>query len=442
MTLIPFIQSVFFTRSNAIKQPLLLTIIGLSCVIIYAFTRTGFPEIARITSTIAGLLGFWGLYKYGKEVNSHILFRFVWCSIIIQSFSWLLSQYSNPEWALAKPDIEQLTRWLVFIPLAWWIAQYRNAIWLMYGFAALGIVISPWTSGYGLKELLDGTHGRRVDFSLENAQHTSLLFGIVLIGLCSFIKPIIKKNKLFSIPVILLISYCLVVIYISSSRQAWLALVITLLISSLYFVIKAIRKSSIKKQLFILSFFCIGLIALSHFLMTNEKIVKRVMTEKKAINAVMSLEFDRVPYTSFGIRLHSWIAAIDFIKEKPFLGWGSNGKTLVIKHTKWLPEKVKKHYGHLHNTYLEILVNFGAIGLIFYFSVWIYFIKKLYKEIKKDKIEREIGYFFAAFLCFWSIMNLFESYNHYWTGFFCLHIIMAGILSRIWHSTIQSSKKK
>lgn len=433
MTSIPLLLLDLLKRSKQNKQPFLLVFIGLSCVLIYAFSRTGFPDVARVTSTLAGILGLWGIYKYGASVNSHILFRFVWASIAIQIIAWALSLYSHFEWALDIPQIDYLSRYLIFIPLAWWLSQYKNTLWLLYGAGSLGIFVSLWTSGYGIPEIIDGIHGTRIDLGLQNAQHTSLLFGVVTIGLCCFIKPIAKKNIYSIIPMLFLIAYCLLIIYSSASRQSWLALFITAFLAASYATYTYLKKANRKKKALALSCFIAGVLLSVSLLASNNTIVNRVMQEKEALSSIFALDLKNVPYSSFGVRFHSWVAAVDFIKEKPLLGWGSNGQTLVIKHTPWLPEHVRQDFGHLHNTYLEILVNFGTIGLIFYLSFWVYFSKLLYKKVKKGEIEKEIGYFYAAFLCFWSIMNCFESYQNYWTGVFCLHIVMAGILSKIWY---------
>ncbi len=93
------------------------------------------------------------------------------------------------------PKIDKITRWFVFIPMAWWIAQYKNAIWLIWGCAALGILVSPWVTGEGIPEIIRGLNGERVFFGLRQAQHTSLFFGVILIGLLCFTRKNHKHKK-------------------------------------------------------------------------------------------------------------------------------------------------------------------------------------------------------------------------------------------------------
>ena len=425
----------FFKRETPEEQPTWLIMLGIVSIVIYAFSRTGFMEAAEISSAIATLTGFWGLYKYGKVVNSHILFRFILVALIFQFISWALSVYVTPEWARETPQLDKITRWFTFIPLAWWVAQRKNAVWLIWGSAALGILISPWVTGEGIPEIIRGLNGERVFFGLRQEQHTSLFFGIILIGLLCFARKILSINKWLTIPLVLTILYCLLVIYINSSRQAWLALLLTAFFMASYFTIKRFNRATGKQKIITVSLFIAGVLGLGGMVTSNDTMVNRVMQEKEALTAIATLDFDDVPYSSFGIRLHSWVAATDFIKEKPIFGWGSNGRTLVMRHTEWLPDWVQYGFGHLHNTYIEMLVNFGIVGLAFYLFMWVYMTKKLFREIRKGNIEKDIGYFFMSFLCFWSIMNCFEAYQNFWTGVFYFTVFMTGIQAKIWRAT-------
>ena len=434
MSLVSAYIQTLFQRQTPQEQPTWLILIGIASIAVYAFCRTGFDEVASVASTIGGLTGLWGLYKYGKIANCHVLFRFVWVAVFIQLISWGLSEYTTPEWAENYPKLDKITRWFVFIPMAWWIAQYKNAIWLIWGCAALGILVSPWVTGEGLNEIIRGIEGERVYFGLRQVQHASLFFGVILIGLLCFTRSLLTKNKWFAIPLCLSIGYCVLIIYINSSRQAWLALIITAFFMASYFTIKRFNRATGKQKLITISLFIAGALGLGSIVLSSNTIVDRVMLEKEALTAIATLNFDDVPYSSFGIRLHSWVAASEFIKEKPIFGWGSNGKTLVMEKTEWLPDWVQYGFGHLHNTYIQILVNFGIVGLAFYLFMWIYMTKSLFKEICKGTIKKDIGYFFMSFLCFWSIMNCFEAYQNFWTGVFYFTIFMTGIQAQIWRA--------
>lgn len=427
-------------RRQAIEhQPKFISAIGFMILLAFAFSRSSSYEFGKTALEIVGCLGLLCIYKYGKAANSAPLFILVLLSILVQSIPWALSHLTHPEWAVKNLEVDYLTRWFIFIPLAWWVAQYKHGIWLLYLAAAASILLSPWLAGYGTQEIIDGLQGKRVDFNLENAQHTSLFFGIVALGLICFTPRIYRTKKylvLFSTSAIAL-SLCAVLI--SASRQSWLALLVTFAVFTLFFIIKLYKSSlhpNTTKAIVLLLTLCAGLV---YTVAKSDYVLNRVMTEKTAISKILSTDFDNVPYSSFGIRLHSWVAATDFIEEKPTFGWGSNGMTLVIKKTEWLPDFVRKQFGHLHNSYIEIVVNFGIIGLIFYLSAWVYLTKKVLQHIRNKELPADIGYFYFSFLCFWSVMICFEAYQNYWTGTLCLQVILAGVFGKIWHKKLNIS---
>lgn len=426
----------FWERLEATMQPKYIALIGIVCVMAYATLKPSMYDAAKVFSTIGGLLSFWALYKYGRTVESNILFRFLWVAIILQLITWTLSIVYTPEWAEPHPTLDYLARWFVFIPFAWWAAQYKNGIWLVWGSSAFSILISPWTTGYGLQEIIDGYYGKRIDFGLRNAQHTTMFFGLILIGLCCFARPLFKKSKLFAIPLGLIIIYCLFVVIASETRQSWLALCISALLTLLYIFHQYTKNLSLRIHLLSLVSFLTIASTLLFATLNNDRISDRVNKESEVIAKLQTLNIDQIPYSSIGIRLHSWLNAIDYIKQKPLFGWGSNGQVIAMTKTQWPENTMPKHIDHLHSHYVETLTNFGVAGLLFYFSIWVVIGRMLFREIKAQKVEKEVGYFFSAVCIFWGSICFFESYLSMWTGVFAFNIFMTGIVGRIWYSKL------
>jgi O-antigen ligase len=426
----------FWQRHIVSEQPKIMFLVGLIGVIVYAFARTGFPETAKLALNVSALLGFWALYKYGKIVNSHILFRFLWVVIALQIITWVLSVYYTPEWAEKNPRLDYLSRWLIFIPLAWWIAQSKNAIWLLWGSAALGVFISPWVTGYGLQEIIDGYYGKRVDLGLRNAQHTTMFFGMILIGLCCFGRSLIKIHKSFIIPITFFIAYSLFVVIASASRQSWLALVVTMVTISFFILHQLTKHYQLKLRLLSILLFFLVMTASFYMALSSDRISERINREHKTIEMLQNFDVKNMPYSSIGIRVHSWLNAFIYIKQKPIFGWGSNGQKIAMTKTRSWPENTIGTIAHLHSHYVATLMNFGITGIVFYFSIWIAIGRMLFREIQANRVEKEFGYFFSSIFIYWSVICFFESYLNMWTGIFVFNIFMAGIVGRIWHSKL------
>lgn len=431
----------FLERTTVEMQPKYLSIIGIICVIAYTLLRPNLGETAKIFSTIGCLLSFWTLYKYGRAVQSHLLFRFVWAATTLQLLTWGLSILYTPEWAVNYPKLDYLIRWLIFIPFAWWIAQYKNGIWLVWGAAALSILVSPWTTGYGLQEILDGAiNGKRIDFGLRNAQHTTMFFSIILIGLCCFSHKLVKKHKLFIIPILLLVIYCTSVILASESRQSWLALVIAAFLVSLYACHQSTKHLQLRIRLLTLIAFLAVIFTFLYSIANTDRIAHRIHDERNVMQKLEHFNVDQIPYSSIGIRIHSWVNALDYIKQKPLFGWGSNGQKIAMTKTIWPPNTIGT-IDHLHSHYVETLTNFGVVGLLFYFSIWVVVGRCLFRQIKTKNIETEIGYFFLAVCIFWGVICFFESYLSMWTGVYYFNIFMAGVVGKIWNVTLNNERE-
>src|SRR5699024_6802809 len=77
-------------------------------------------------------------------------------------------------------------------------------------------------------------------------------------------------------------------------------------------------------------------------------------------------------------RSNYWKLAFDAFKEKPFFGYGGSSRT-----SRWLTSQFYGEQAVIHNLYLEILVNYGLVGL-FGFGGIIYLAFKDYIYIKKQ----------------------------------------------------------
>lgn len=67
----------------------------------------------------------------------------------------------------------------------------------------------------------------------------------------------------------------------------------------------------------------------------------------------------------------------EWIKESPFIGYGLDGYRSLNG-----PET--GHYTYSHNNFIEIAINWGIIGFVYYYSIFVYGLKKLLKYCKSN----------------------------------------------------------
>jgi len=87
---------------------------------------------------------------------------------------------------------------------------------------------------------------------------------------------------------------------------------------------------------------------------------------------------------------------IMWIKDAPFLGYG-------VDAYRSLNGPLTGHYTYSHNNFIEVAINWGIVGFVYYYSIYFTIIKKFFKILKNNILAVTI---FALF-----IGNLFMHYG-------------------------------
>ena len=157
----------------------------------------------------------------------------------------------------------------------------------------------------------------------------------------------------------------------------------------------------------------------------KELLHARIAADNTSFHALITGNLEELPFSSVGIRVHSWVEAMKWIAERPVTGWGQKARSDVIRLSESFPDYIdgvtKAEFGHLHNGYLEILLGFGVIGFVFLCVHWAVLLKRINLAASK-----ELHAFALYGSIFFLILNIFESFFIYWSGEFALALIMAG----------------
>ncbi len=158
----------------------------------------------------------------------------------------------------------------------------------------------------------------------------------------------------------------LLIIYYSATRGAILAIVIGIILFSLFYIFVKPKTSDDRLFRKIAASLLGGVLVLSivFFAARNTDFIKQNKTFSRITQITMS-----DPTTQF--RLIVWGMAWEGIKERPILGWGQENFPVVYsKH--YNPELygLEKWADRSHNIVLDWLVNAGFLGLFFYLSLF------------------------------------------------------------------------
>lgn len=312
-----------------------------------------------------------------------------------------------------------------------------NPFYLLVG-ALLGFVIFlVWHTPY--THWLLALKGERVDFGFRNAEHAGIFFATGL--LCTFFfgfrVSCLRSSALRFLALGGVVFFAVLMLFgviATQTRAVWLGLlgglltasVLALMTGGLQPVLAWLRRPSHVIPLLLAA---VAAAVLFDVLDVPQRIAARLAQEEIGVETIReAARFDeRAQLSSSGARIAMWRAAPDWIVERPMLGWGVfSAKKLIKADDRFAPE-FKEQFGHLHNSYIEALVAVGIVGLIAMFAIVGLIGRSVYVAWREGAMPWAVFLFSWAFLVFWGIVNFFESYINYKTGFYVNSVIFGFI---------------
>ncbi|MBD1576853.1 O-antigen ligase family protein [Vibrio sp. S11_S32] len=389
------------------------------CACCYPLLKYSYREIGDIFQTILIIGSLFHIYKYRNYFIKDKMVKCLFISILLTITAWVASLYYIPDLARSMPKISVLSKLFFFIIIAYWLKGSTKRVHAFLSCYIVGVFLlfNSHSTNF-IQETQQGLNGTRVDYGVVNANHPAVLSGIAFI-ICVFysIKSVfsltqhftIKKTSMFLGLITLLIYFGLVVI-ITQSRQVWLAIPLAFLIAPVIYII---TKKPNKKMFYLISVSTLSLVLLAISIASQFSYVdKRSNSEKNVISEILTGHISDLPYTSTGIRIHFWLEALPWIQKNPLFGYGEEARGLVISQSTDLPSYIKAQFSHLHNSYIELVVQYGTPALLLFLYVYI----SLIKSTTFQKDSNEMYYLSLLFFIFWIITNNFESYTLQKTG--------------------------
>ncbi|WP_240470553.1 O-antigen ligase family protein [Halomonas halocynthiae] len=410
--------------------------IGVTTLLFYAGFRVLWPAVGSNAESISALFGLVAVLVYGRGIRSSAPLWLLLAALLVQCLSWWLGYQHHPEWVADNPQVDRLAKLFIFIAVAWWLGGSTRNTLLVWGCAVIGFFATTFFVDGAYQDWLLGLKGTRVDFGIRNAQHSSMMFGVILMALVILAPRLLRDGKwrlLRGGAWVFVLVFALVGVLVGQTRAVWLGLALAmplvLIAWTVYHWIK--RGGAPLRWIGAISLVAVLVIGLAVALL-GKPVANRLAAESDVVEQVVSGQFDSIPYTSIGIRINTWRAGVEWIAERPMVGWGGEGRSLAIKHTEWLPDDVKAEFGHLHNYFLEMWVAYGLLGLavIFALTVWIGY--GCWRSWRAGVLPGDLALFGAAFFIYWVVVNQFESYNSFWTGVYMHNLVVGGLVTHIW----------
>ena len=409
--------------------------LGVISTLIYLYSKLWVPgDIDRYPAALMVLTFFISAWGQRRQLQFDLIFRLLVLSFVIPPLLFAINYLIDPASAVKYQVLDRLAKFFFWLPVAWWmggsaVAARRMLVVVLLGFVT-AILVDP-----NLSQTLEWLwEGKRVDFGIRNAQHAALFFGLILtFMLCRF--NLLLKRACYpwkaGFPIVGT-ALCLIGLWSTQTRAAYLALFICAL---LFLVIRFRAKPRIITRpaipVGLLAALCIiGFLVIEP---AGKIIEERFAQERQSVEMLISGDIEQLPFTSIGVRVHSWMESLHWIAKRPLTGWGLAARSDVIDLAENFPDEVKADFGHLHNGYLELLIGYGLIGFIFSAVLWVTLIRRTSRI--EDSGLRAFALYGGVFFL---VMNLFESYFMFWTGVYAMAVIFSGAYTLYLRDTLSA----
>lgn len=390
-----------------------------------AFLYFAGPAIGRPVFELFLITGALSLIWHLPRIWRNPVVLLLGASILIQIASWMYCQQNFAQYAASNPDLKRLGHLFLFLPVAWVLGANNRSPWVLAVLFFAGLCITPFSMGNGVSDFFDG---QRSDFGYRNAQHVAMVFAVSLVALVVFRKRVLdgfpSAKTWVSAVLAAAIIYAVLIVAIANTRGVFLGLAAGVLVAGAGMLLK--NKKPKKRDVLVTAVLAI-VMAMSLSLTSNP--VSNWLREVDTVKSLVSGDVSNIPNdTSSGIRIHTWVEGWKWFGQSPWIGWGQNGKNMAIKESTALPEAIRNEFGHLHNSYLETLVNNGLLGLSLILALHAWVGTTVIKGCRRRGIK-DVQVFTTVVGVLWLIANCFESYMFYRSGVMMFGIVSASLLT-------------
>jgi len=137
-------------------------------------------------------------------------------------------------------------------------------------------------------------------------------------------------------------------------------------------------------------------------------IAQRIGTDTQTLDEIVRGDTAAVPtdrHSSYGVRFHLQEMGLQRWRERPWLGWGPGATPILIRE---LPRTELRRYRHVHNSYLELLLRLGVVGLAPFLLAVLLVAARLRGAQRRGAAPRDLALFLYGALALLAVWALFD----------------------------------
>lgn len=268
------------------------------------------------------------------------------------------------------------------------------------------VIICFSSSGFVLFVILLLTNQLHVDQRLGSSLfgNANIFAGVVMLSLMCTLWLLLYKNGIMKYCFIIIAASQMYMLFLSGGRKY-------ILVSALFlYLLLLLRKDKQgKSKLIRYTVLFIVVIVISYWLMFNiPQFYNTVGYRMEGFFDLFSRDAGNKIHAD-EVRQNMIKYGVEFFSDRPVLGYGNDNYKVLFY-------EAFGRYVYSHNNYIEMLVNYGLIGFMLYYSFYIYLICKLFKIKGPNTSLRD--FFLAYVICVFFLEMGVISYNEYFIQLF------------------------
>jgi O-antigen ligase len=343
-------------------------------ILLYAFTLSFPSEIKRVIAIAMIILWLTDRTKYDFKLPKTNIFLF---SLIFIGYSLVSYFWSD---TTIKEAFDYIKRYWYYLPI-FIIFKYLKKEFFEYAISSffLGMLISEilsYGNFFNLWKIGLSVDGNPTVF----IHHTTYSIFLAITSIFLLFQIITSNCRTKKIIYSIFFITVTINLFVNAGRTGYFTffILITLLIFYKY-------KLNIK--MILLNFFLL-FVLVTLIYQTSTNFNNRIHMIKSDVSKVLESEDYN---TSIGARIGFWVIAKEIFLENPLFGSGIadniKQKNHIIETEKNENFSYLKELEHFHNSYLEILTQFGIIGLFMFLSIIYYLFKIKINDISINLLK-------------------------------------------------------
>lgn len=387
------------------------------------------------------LLGLYTFFRFARGVRWSAPVRLMVAAVIALNLSWVFMLIDHPDLARSGPSLEDFLDKFMFLFIACTIAGAEKRVLGYLAIFGVSIILMPWLSGNGLPEIVSGLDGARVNFGI-NPIRTGLLFGAVCIGLLCFgsrlfLKPSLSIARFVVWAVVL--CFCATMLLITQSRTAMVAIIPGLLVAVILGGV--LSKFSFKAKMISVAAGCVfvvAVVAFGVFMGLADVVEQRFSKESVVVEQIVAGQFESIPTTSWGLRVHFIVEAAQGISERPLTGWGYRAGEIVLNQ-EGLRRADGEVFSQVHNSYLEAALRYGVGGALIVLLLFAWMTLETVRCWQQGLMSFDVFVFLMSATAYFMVANLFDGLLFQTEGVLMFNVLMGVAAAFIFQKRWQAS---